>query len=221
MNQQRQFAIVVAMAAVLAVVCLIQAVIIAQARSDAATQMDASGGDLDSLSSHLFDKFSKDLKERDDLFDGFFDDGFFSRRDDPFAEMKRMRERLEERMSGDLDAAFNQSWEGWFGNRFFAGSTGIKVEQEDGSEKYVITVRIPDGQENRLNVEVDANGVTIAGKLSQVAEHKDSEGNVVARNEVSRSISEHLPLPIGADHTRARIDTSDDTIVVTIPKATS
>ncbi len=223
MTQKRKLIIAVVVAAVLAVVCIVQATIIFGQRSDEAGSL--ARPDFDGLSSTLREKFSREQRERHQLFDDFFDDDFFSQRSDPFSEMDQLRRQLEEMMGGRLDNTFDHMWDDWYGSRFFgdesSSSGGIRFEQEEKLHSYVIKAHIPNLEKNSLDVEVDAAGISIVGEISQIAEKKDPEGNVVARKEVHRSISKHFALPADADAARAKIGNTSDSIIITIPKANS
>ena len=119
MEQNRKFKIIMVLAIILAAVCAAEGfVIYKQLGKDAVKNADDT---FETFSSSLRDKFKKNQKERHDEFDRFFDDDFFSMQTDPFAEMERMQKQLDEMMGRQSRGMFNDSWNSWFGDRFFGG----------------------------------------------------------------------------------------------------
>ncbi len=216
MEQKRKFKIIISLVIILAVFCVVEGfVIYKQHRNNSETDINDT---FETFSSSLLDKFKKERKERDDMLDRFFDDDFFSRQADPFSEMERMQKQLDKMMGRQNRGIFNDSWDSWFGDRFFGGSDDVEFDQKEKRNAYIITLRIPNLKENKLDIKIEEDGIGISGEFSQIAERKDSDGNVISKREVYRSISKNFPIPGDADHAKAEVKNKKDKIIITLPK---
>ena len=83
---------------------------------------------------------------------------------------------------------FNDSCNSWFGDRFFGSSDAVEFDQKEKGDFYIITLRIPNLKENKLDIKIDEDGICISGEFSQMAEKKDSDGNIISKREVHRNI---------------------------------
>jgi HSP20 family molecular chaperone IbpA len=188
------------------------------------SKKDSKGYSADTFeiySSTLLDKFKHDRQEREDMFDRFFNEDFFSGHRDPFAEMERMHKQLESMMGRQHGGTFNNSWDSWFGNRFLGGSDDIEFQQSEKKNSYEITLKIPNLKENKLDIKIEKEGIAISGEFSQTAEKKGTAGNIVSKSEIHRSIAKNLPIPGDADYQKARVENKEDKIIITIPKKVS
>ena len=113
---------------------------------------------------------------------------------------------------------FRDSWNSWFGDRFFGGSDDVEFDQKEKRDSYVITLSIPNLKKNRLDIKIERDGISISGEFSQVAEKKDADGNIISRKEVHRTISKHFPIPGDADYEKAEVKNEKDKIIITLPK---
>ena len=216
MEPKKKYKIVVLFVVFLVVVCLAEGFIIyKQYAKDSAKDSDNT---FETFSSSLRDKFKKDQKERRDEFDRFFDDDFFSKQTDPFAEMERMQKQLDKMMGRQSRGIFNDSWDSWFGDRFFGGSDDVEFNQKENKDAYIITLRIPNLKKNKLDIKIEKDGISISGDFSQIAEKKDADGKIISKREVHRTISKKFPIPSDADHQKAEVKNKKDKIIITLPK---
>lgn len=174
--------------------------------------------DIDSFTSHLNDWMHSSRSHDWKMFDRFFDDDFFSGNKDPFSEMERLRKQMDDMMEKDMKDPFNRSWDSWFGDRFLGGGSDIDMDLKDKDDAYVVTLNIPHLKDNRLNVTIDEDGISVEGDYTQTAEKKDAQGHVTSKREIRRSISRHFSIPPDADHAHAKIKNESDRIVITLPK---
>ena len=216
MEQKKKYKIVVLLAVFLVVVCLAEGFIIYKQHAKGSAK--DSDNTFETFSSSLRNKFKKDQKERRNDLDQFFDDDFFSRQTDPFSEMERMQKQLDEMMGRQSRGMFNDSWNSWFGDRFFGGADDVEFNQKEKKDSYIITLRIPNLKKNKLDIKIDEDGIGISGEFSQIAEKKDVDGNIISKREVHRTISKKFPIPSDADHQKAEVKNKKDKIIITLPK---
>lgn len=216
MEKNKKYKIAVLLMVLLAVACVVEGIFIytQYVKNDSKHANDT----FESFSLNMLDKFKRERKERDDMFDRFFDDDFFSKQSDPFAEMQRLQRQLDDMMGKNHRGTFRDSWDSWFGDRFFGGSEEIEFDQKENKNSYIITLRIPNLKENKLDIKIDQDGISISGDFSQIAEKKDADGNVISKREVHRTISKKFTIPGDADHEKAKVKNKKDKIIITLPK---
>ena len=132
--------------------------------------------------------------------------------------MERMQEQLNKMMGRQNKGIFNDSWNSWFGDRFFGGSDAVEFDQKEKGDFYIINLRIPNLKENKLDIKIEEDGISISGEFSQIAEKKDADGNIISKREVHRTISKKFPIPGDADHEKAEVKNKKDKIIITLPK---
>ncbi len=174
--------------------------------------------DIDSFSSTLRNNMQNNRKDTWELFDRFFNDDFFSNKQDPFREMERFQNRMHEMMEKEMPGAFDHSWDAWFGDRFLGGGGDLDMVTTEKENDYIITLRIPNLKDNHLNIQIDKSGISVDGEYTQAAEKKDAQGHVVSKEEIHRTLSRNFPLPPDADYLHAAVDNRGDEIVITLPK---
>jgi HSP20 family molecular chaperone IbpA len=173
----------------------------------------------DDFSSFFHKKFKAENKNQWDRFDHFFNDDFFQNQNDPFGEMDIFHRNIEEMMEKTLRPSFRQSWDSWFDDRFFPYDDQINMQISETQDSYIVELTMPDGlQDNKLNVDITKENISIDGNFTKNIEKKDAEGKVIARNESRQSISQKFSIPENADFEKARIDQKADRIIITLPK---
>lgn len=175
----------------------------------------------DRFSTFLDKQFQNDKNQKWSLFDRYFNDDFFSNRSDPFDEMARMQQQLDELMSEHSGKMFNDTWDGWFDDRFFGGSSEINIDTTEKKDAYLITINIPNLKENKINIHIEKDAISINGDFSQTIEKRDNDGNIINKHEMFKSISRTLPVPDGVDTDKAVIDQNGDNIIIRLPKKVS
>jgi HSP20 family molecular chaperone IbpA len=212
----RKFKILIALIIMLVFICAAEGVIIG--KNIGLFFRSGDYNDFGSFSSFLKNKFNKEQKNNWNIFDRFFDNEFFSQRTDPFGDMERFRRHLEEMMEKGVRGNFGNSWDSWFNSRFLEGDGDITIDTNEKKDSYVLTLKIPKLKENRLKINIDKDGILVSGEFTQIAEEKDSNGNVMSKHEMHRTISRKISIPPDADHERAQVENKGDKIIITLPK---
>lgn len=210
---------------VLIFVCLTQGYIIYNKMyGSASNYSDGYDRDkVDELSSSWLDKFQRNPSQEAELFGHFFDQGFFSLQNNPFQEMKKLRQQMLDSIEKQHQSIFQNTWQNMFDDRppmqnDLLSNQEMHFDTVEESDRYVVTIRIPDLSNNRLKIDVNENGISVNGQFSQIQEQNDSFANSIVRSEKHRSISRKIPLPINADHASAIIENKKDKIIIILPK---
>ena len=201
----------------LIVVCCVQGWIIYRNSHQLSLDPDIFQNE-DHFSTFLDEQFQTDKNKKWNLFDRYFNDDFFSNRSDPFEEMARMHKQLDEMMSGHSGNVFSDTWDDWFDDRFFGGSSEIDINTKEEKDAYVITINIPNLKENKINIHLEKDGISIDGDFSQTIEKRDDDGNIINKHEIFKNISRTIPVPDGVDIDKAVVDRNGNNILIRLPK---
>jgi len=219
MDEKKRFRIMLFIVIVMAAAIVLEGLIIYKKSHQAPVAQGANT--FDNFSSSLSNRLTQDQKDYDHLFDRFFNDDFFSRHHEPFSEMEKMRRQLEDTVGKQNEGIFTRSWDSWFGNRFLGSPEDIESQLNENKDSYVITLRIPNLKENKLEVKIRKDGIAVSGDFSQTAEKKDKDGNVISKSEIQRSIFKSFPIPGDANYKKAVTKSEGDKIIITLPKTVS
>jgi len=199
------------------IVCVIQSAILLKFYDD----KDPSNSFLnsfDTYSSHLNQKLNNQTKDNFDLFDRFFNDDFFSHNTDPFKEMDRLSKELEQRMGGGNRNRLKNYWDEWTGKRFSKSDHHITVETKEEKDAYIVTIKIPDLEENSLNIDIRNDVISIEGTFHKKVERKDPNGQVIGTHEIKQTFSKQIPIPDSTNAEDANFLTEKDRVIITLPK---
>ena len=166
----------------------------------------------------VHDQFQQDTRNHWDSFDRFFSDGFFKNRQDSFDEMARFPEQVREMLGETFREPFSHSWDSWYTNRFSAKAGRIEMETDSQKDAYVITLRIEDLKDHRLNLYIDEDGIRVEGDFTRVDEKKDLNGNTISRQESRQSIVKRFSIPEDADYERAAVKNKKNRMIITLPR---
>lgn len=145
-----------------------------------------------------------------------FGSGFDSSNWDPFQEMARMRQQMDQLFNQSL-GRFKDSPR--FGNLAHPSTltTSPNVDMTDHGDKYVITVDMPGADQSDIRVEITDQTLTITGKREQtVSQQKD--GRVLRQERVTGQFQRSMPLPEPVDQAGMKTDYRDGVFTVTLPK---
>ncbi|HQQ76167.1 MAG TPA: hypothetical protein PLB01_02340 [Thermoanaerobaculia bacterium] len=147
--------------------------------------------DLDRWERRLRDEISRTGKLGDGDFDTLFGDDFFRRRFDPFAEVDRVRRKLEDGLEASERRLFSESFRNWFSKRM--DLTGITTKIADQGKDVSVTFGIPGLDEDSVRFDVNASRIRL--RYDARKDVKKGGGDV----QTSETVEKILPLPSGAD----------------------
>ncbi len=116
---------------------------------------------------------------------------------------------------------FLADWGGPFGADFSAVAEREfipTVDVKDKGSEVKITAELPGMTEDDVNVEVDADRVTISGEKKEEEEEKDEEGGRYWRESAYGSFVRQIPLPAEVDMDKADARFKNGRLTVTLPK---
>lgn len=134
-------------------------------------------------------------------FDDLFNDDFFGRRFDPFAEIESFQRRMAPLLSEDQRSMFGQSWKDWFNERMDVG--GIQSETKSTDKEVVVSFKVPGLEGESLKVDVNDDRIRVAYDAKTVEEKKGEHG--AYRNESVRHFEKIMPIPGDADPKKNRV----------------
>jgi HSP20 family protein len=124
----------------------------------------------------------------------------------PFSMMRRMQEELSRAFSS---SGTNSSSNG--------GSTlwipPIEVAQKDGN--YVVSAELPGLSDEDVTVEIDDEAIVIRGERQ--FEHTETQGGITRTERRYGEFYRAVPLPDGADTTKARAEFKDGVLQIRVP----
>ncbi|MBX7255641.1 MAG: Hsp20/alpha crystallin family protein [Candidatus Hydrogenedentes bacterium] len=135
---------------------------------------------------------------------------------DPFQEMAKMRQQMDQLFNQSLDR-FKDSPR--FGNLAQSSTlvTSPNIDMADQGDKYVITVDMPGAEQSDIRVEIKDQTLTITGKRDQtVSQQKD--GRILRQERVSGQFQRSMPLPEAVDEAGMKTAYKDGVFTVTLPK---
>lgn len=214
-NRSRQLWMLIV--SVLSIVCLVQSVILVTLFFNGQPS-NSFLDSFDTYSSHLNRKFENQTKDNFELFDRFFNNDFFSSNTDPFKEMDRLSKELEQRMGGSNSNRLKNYWDEWTGKRFTKSDTNLAVETKEQKDTFIVTIKVPNLEENSLNIDISNNGISIQGTFHKKVERKDNKDQVIGTHEIQQTFSRQIPIPDNTKAEDAEILTEKDRVIITLPK---
>ena len=169
-----------------------------------------------------FDDLMKKFSNPDQtghFFDEFFNDEFFSRYDDPFQEMDRLRKKMSEHFK-DLEKSFfhdsfDNKFKRWFKNRFGGGNASDITTREDDKFIYY-ELNMGNFSPQNMKIDIKDNMVKITGRITRTRENK--ENNTMSRSRYVSKFYRMFPVPKGTNADRAKIDVKGNRIIIKFPK---
>jgi len=139
----------------------------------------------------------------DHLFDRAFDSDFFDQSQNPFDDMKKLRERMRQ-LYGDKQ--FDQGFDDWYGNRF-GGKLG-EIESREDHEFIYFEVDLKDIDQDSLKFNVQNGQMTIQGTYQ-----RNEDGT-----SMSSTFMRSFPLPPGINEAAMSSEIKDEKLVIKFPK---
>ena len=156
----------------------------------------------------------------DEFMDDFFSRPFFDHSRDPFSEMERMRNRIDEELR-DLQrpqqgSLFGNRFDRWFGDRFGNRSAGNITMREDDDYIYY-ELNLGDEVDGETDVTVEDGVITISGRTE--ARTESSRGGTSVESRSAATFLQKFPLPPGTDPASVHVEDADGTVTIRIGKA--
>lgn len=149
-------------------------------------------------------------------FDELFNDDFFGRKFDPFAEIEDFRKRLNPLLDGREKALFGHSWDGWFQDRMGVGE--IHPETRTTDKEVILSFHIPGLDGESLNISVNDDRIRIVYDAKTIQDKKDGKGASYFKSESARHFEKIMPVPRDADARKNRIVREGNTVKVVFEK---
>lgn len=127
-------------------------------------------------------------------FDIFFNDAFFSRRPDPFAEMEQIHRQMSNVFQGSEKTTFEAYWDKWFSQRLVMGRFKTEIARSDSYVTLIID--IPGLAERTADIDITPDRIKIS--FSAAASSSESSAAGVIRRESAQTYIKILPVPADA-----------------------
>lgn len=145
-------------------------------------------------------------------FDELFNDRFFSRRRDPFAEMLEFQKRLDSELGNREKTLFSRSWSDWFGERMELAAIQEKTQETD--KEVIVEMKIRGLDRDSLKIDVNGSRIRVAYDAKKQEEKKDGNGREIFRSESVQRFEKIMPVPANADSRKSRIVKEGDVVKI-------
>jgi HSP20 family molecular chaperone IbpA len=152
-------------------------------------------------------------------FDSIFNDDIFGQ-DDPFNQMRKMREQMEKRMDGlgERHGKSSNPFDSWFSDKFGGGTVNDISKREDDKSVYY-DIKVDDLNSTSINTKVENGYITITGTTEKKSSSGDKESNDFSAKSVYKStFNRTFPLPEQVDENKMQMTSEKDKIVLKFPK---
>ena len=155
-------------------------------------------------------------------FDPFQSDPFFQGRSwDPFQEMQRMRERMDQ-LFGDALNRFDSSdrFSDLFDTDF---PTRPRIDVHETDKAYEITVDMPGAEASTIETALQDQTLRISASVDQQSEESsegESAGSILRRERWVSRFERFIPLPTPVDKAGMNTEFKDGVLHIRIPKTT-
>ena len=161
------------------------------------------------------------IKKQDGIrhqFDSLFDDDFFGR-NDPFEEMKKMREEMEKRMERFGPGGKSNPFDSLFSDKFGGGSVNDISRREDADFVYY-DIKIDDLNSTSISTKIENGHITITGSTEKKSGAGDN-GSTSAESVFKSTFNRTFPLPDHVDQNKMETVSEKDKVVLKFPKKKS
>ncbi len=141
--------------------------------------------------------------------DTLFNDDFWA--DDPFLDMRRMRERME-RMFDNFQTRYPRMQAPFPGGL----TPGADLDMQEADNGYEIRLDLKGLDKEEVDVEIKKHSLTVTGQYS--AQEKQQDPGRIIESRAKGSFMKTIPLPVDADTSKVETQQKGDTLVITIPK---
>lgn len=168
------------------------------------------------------DKLQQDVRQKlqkrealpPELFDAFFNDEFFGRRFNPFAEMERMHRQMAEMLGEPEKLQFDNSWGRWFSERI--GMDEFKTSISRTDKNVILTMTIPGIDNKTADININTDRIKISFATKNVQDKKEGGGAI--HSESSQSYMKIIPIPEDAVAATAKTEIKNSKVTITFDK---
>jgi len=176
--------------------------------------LDERWEELEKWRSDVHKRLNRGETLLDPDFDVFFDDRFFGRRYDPFAEMERIHRRMLDTLRESERTLFDESWGKWYGRRMLMGQFVTEVTRTDKEVK--VTIRLPGLTSNAADINITDDRIKISFSAKTAVEEKSGGG--IVKKESSQDHVKILPLPEDAVPGTGKVKTQGERVEITFDR---
>lgn len=164
----------------------------------------------------VIDEIISEQKDIQSQMNNLLSQDFFSK-DDPFAEMKQLRDQFQSRidLSSDKNKQSKNPFDSWFSEKFGGGSINDISQREDDHYIYY-DINIGDVKSTSVKTKIQNGFLTVSG-VQEKKNNLDDKGNQVEsyfKTEFSRTI----PLPKNLDYKKMEMTSEKNMIELKFPK---
>ncbi len=166
----------------------------------------------------VYDDIAKKQEGIRSQFDDLFREDFLVQ-NDPFEEMKKMRNQMErhmERLHGK-NRSKESPFDAWFSDKFGGGSINNISKREDDDFVYY-DVNVDDVNATSINAKVESGYVTITGAIENKSDSEEKDKGFTSHNVFKSSFDRTFPLPENIDANKMQMLTEKDKIILKFPK---
>lgn len=149
-------------------------------------------------------------------FDELFNDRFFSRRRDPFAEMLEFQKRLDSEIGSPEKAFFGPSRNDWFGDRM--ALSAIQEKTREAGKEVIVELKLAGLDKDSLNININSSRIRVAYDAKKVEDKKDGSGREIFKTESIQHFEKIMPIPANADPQKNRIEREGNVVKIIFPK---
>ena len=128
-------------------------------------------------------------------FDAFFNDTYFSRGLEPFAEMERIHRQMSDQVSVSEKPLFDSYWDKWFEQRMQMGQ--FATDTSRAGNAVTISILVPGLDAGTADVNITKERIKISFTVN--AAFRQQGGGLMVVKEAPRSYVKILPVPADAE----------------------
>jgi len=172
------------------------------------------GGRKQQTYQSLFDDILKNQDAIHRQFDSLFDDDFFDR-NDPFEEMRRIREEMNKRMEEFGTQNSTNPFDSWFSLKFGGGTIHDISKREDDDFVYY-DIKVDDLNSASVSTKIENGYIAITGSVEKRHgnDDEDSHSAEVYKSTFNRT----FPLPDYVDQNKMEMLPEGNKITLKFPK---
>ena len=143
-------------------------------------------------------------------FDAFFNDKYFSMRQEPFSEMEGIRKQLSDNVGQTEKPLFDSYWEKWFEQRMKMGQ--FRTELVRAGSEITLTIQVPGLAAGTAGADISGGRIKVSFSAKALSEQKGRGSAIVS--ESSQDYVKILPVPEDADAATGKVEISANRVTI-------